>query len=124
MQSNKLQGSSYAPLDTLSAADKKVFKTYDWPPYVSSQSAGSIPFVDLGGKYMISGASYDPGILHGMTHRQIASALSDPTSPVANNVDGTANLISAALCRLTNGQPAAVCGSSGVTTAAKNLPGP
>jgi hypothetical protein len=123
MQSNKLQGSSYAPLDTLPPADQQLLQTFDAAPYVPSQSAGSIPFIDLGGRYVISGASYDPGVLKGLSHAQIASALSDPSSQVAKSVDGTANLISAALCQLTNAQPATVCQSSGVTTAAKSLPG-
>lgn len=122
-ETNQPQGSSYAPLDKLTAADQKVFATYDAPPYVPAQSAGSIPFVDFGGAYMISGASYDPGQLKGMTHLQVAKALSDPSSPVARSVDGTANLVTAALCRLTQNQPANVCSSSGVTTAAKSLTG-
>lgn len=123
MQSNKRVGSSYAPLDTLSPADKKVFATYDAPPYVPSQSAGSIPFIDLGGRYMISGASYNPAVLGGKTHLQIARALSNPGSPIAKSVDGTANLISAALCQQTGNQPASVCKSPGVTAASKVLPG-
>jgi hypothetical protein len=122
MQSNKRVGNSYAPLDKLSPADKKVFSTYDAPPYVPAQSAGSIPFIDLGGRYMISGASYNPGILAGKTHEQVASALSDPNSPIAKSVIGTANLITAALCRQTGDQPGSVCSSSGVTSAAKHLP--
>lgn len=121
MQSNKLRGGTYAPLDRLPAADQRLFQTYDAPPYVPSQSAGSIPFVDIGGKYMISGASYDPGVLKGMSQLQIARALSDPTSPVAQNVDATANLVTAALCGLTHNQPTDVCTSSGVTAATKKL---
>jgi Domain of unknown function (DUF929) len=120
-QSNKQQGNSYAPLDTLSSADQQLVATFDAPPYVSSQSAGSIPFIDFGGKYMISGASYDPGQLKGMTHLQIARSLADPTSPVAKSVDGTANLISAAVCDLTGGKPATVCSSTGVTAATAKL---
>lgn len=121
MQSNKLQGSSYAPLDKLPAADQRLFQTYDAPPYVPSQSAGSIPFVDIGGSYMISGASYDPGVLKGMNQLQIAQALSDPSSPVAQNVDATANMVTAALCGLTHDQPTDVCTSSGVAAAAKKV---
>lgn len=107
-------------LDTLTAADQKTFGTYDYPPYVAG-SNGAIPFVDLGGKYVVSGASYDPQVLHGLTHAQIASDLADPTSAVAKSVDGTANVITAALCNLTGGQPAAVCTSSGVTAATSKL---
>jgi Domain of unknown function (DUF929) len=121
LQSNQQQGGSYAPLDKLSAADQKVFATFNAPPYVSSQSAGSIPFIDFGGKYMISGASYDPGELKGMTHLEIAQSLAKPDSPVAKSVVGAANLISAAVCHVTGGDPASVCSSSGVTAAATKL---
>jgi hypothetical protein len=119
MQSNQLQGSSYAPLDKLPPADQKLFQTYDAPPYVPAQSAGAIPFVDLGGRYLISGAGYDPGVLKGLNQAQIARALSDPRSPVAKSVDGTANLVTASLCTLTGNKPTDVCTSSGVRAAAK-----
>ena len=122
LQSNQRQGSGYAPLDHPPAADQKIFQTYDAAPYVPAQSQGSIPFIDLGGKYMISGASYNPGDLQGMTHQQVADALSDPSSKVAQSVDGTANLITASLCKLTNNQPGNVCSSSGVKAAAAKLP--
>ena len=35
---------------------------------------------------------------------------------------GTANIITAAICKQTGGQPANVCSSSGVVAAAKHLP--
>lgn len=44
-----------------------------------------------------------------------------PSSPVARDIDGAANIISAAICKLTNGQPASVCSSAGVTAAAGSL---
>ena len=72
---------------------------------------------------MISGASYSPQVLQGKTQTQIATALADPNSPIAKAVDGTANLITAAICQITDGQPAAVCQSAGVTTATAALTG-
>jgi hypothetical protein len=120
-QSNEIANGGYAALDTLSAEDEKLFQTYDSPPYVDSASAGSIPFVDIGGKYLISGASYDAQLLQGKTHQDIASALSDPSSPIAQGVDGTANVITAAICTTTSDAPAAVCSSAGVQAAAKKL---
>jgi hypothetical protein len=83
---------------------------------------GSIPFLDLGNRYLVSGASYDPGLLKDKSREQIAAALKDPTSDIAKAVDGTANVLTAAICQLTGNQPAAVCSSSGVTAAAKQLP--
>jgi hypothetical protein len=110
----------YVALDKLSAADQKTFETYDQPPYTSG-AAGGIPFLDLGGSYVSSGSSIDPQLLAGKSHSQIATALSDPTSPIAKAVDGSANVLTAALCELTGQQPTAVCTASGVTTAAKKL---
>ena len=102
-----------AKLDQLTAADSTTFQTYDRPPYITG-SAGSIPFLDLGGSYVSSGASFDPQLLAGMSHRQVAAALADPTSPVAKAVDGSANVLTAALCEVTGQQPAAVCTAPGV----------
>jgi Domain of unknown function (DUF929) len=121
IQSNQVVNGKYAPLDTLSAADQALFAKYNAPPY--TDSAGSIPFIDIGGRYVISGASYSPQVLQGKTQTQIATALADPNSPIAKAVDGTANLITAAICQITDGQPAAVCQSAGVTTATAALTG-
>ena len=70
---------------------------------------GAIPFVDFGNKYLISGASYNPGVLSGLSWATIAADLSNPNSPVAKAVDGTANYITAAICQLTGNQPASAC---------------
>jgi len=110
----------YALLDTLSAADQKTFATYNQPPYING-SAGGIPFLDLGGSYLSAGASLDPQLLAGKSNRQIAAALSDPASPIAQAVDGSANVITAALCEVTGQQPTRVCSAPGVTAAAKTL---
>ncbi len=118
-QSNQAVGGGYATLDTLSAADQALFAKYNAPPYV--KSTGSIPFIDIGGRYLVSGASYDPQVLQGKTHEQIAAALSDPNSAIAKGADGTANLITAAICQTTNNKPAAVCQSRAVTTASAAL---
>jgi hypothetical protein len=108
---NKLasDGQSYTPLQTPTAAQQALLKKYDAPPYVSSQDAGAIPFVDFGNKYLISGASYSPQLLQGKTWSQIATALKDPTSSIAKAIDGTANYITAAICQLTGNQPASAC---------------
>jgi hypothetical protein len=48
IQSNQVVGGQYAALDTLSAADEALYAKYDAPPY--TKTAGSIPFVDIGGR--------------------------------------------------------------------------
>jgi hypothetical protein len=111
--SNQAQGNSYAPLDTLSTADAQLFSTV---------GKNGFPFLDIGGRYLVSSASYDPTLLKGKTQAQIAAALADPTSPIAKGIDGAANTLTAAICTLTSNQPAGVCTSAGVTAAAAALP--
>jgi Domain of unknown function (DUF929) len=100
---------SKATLQQTTAAQSAILAKYDAPPYVSAQEEGSIPFVDFGNKYMISGASYNPQVLSGKTWAQVAAALNDPSSAIAKGVDGAANQITAAICKLTNNQPATAC---------------
>ncbi len=82
---------------------------YDAPPYIPAANAGAIPFIDFGNKWMIVGATYSPAVLQGLTWAQIAADLRVPSSPVAQGVLGTANVITAAICSTTGNQPAAVC---------------
>jgi hypothetical protein len=116
-----LAGGGYQPLDTLSATDSALVNKYDAPPYVPASAAGSIPFVDIGGVFVSSGASYSPGLFAGKTQAQIAAVLKDPQSPIAEAVGVTANAITAAICRTTGGQPTQVCSASGVTAASSRL---
>jgi thiol-disulfide isomerase/thioredoxin len=100
------------PLQAPTSAQQAIIAKYDNKPYVSSP--GSIPFMDFGGKWIISGASYNYQDLQGQSWSQIAAALHDPSSTIAQGALGTANYFTAAICKLTNGQPGGVCGSSAV----------
>jgi thiol-disulfide isomerase/thioredoxin len=99
-------------LQTPTAAQQDLLNKYDAPPYVQSADAGSIPFVDFGNKYLIVGASYSPQTLDGLSWSTIATDLQTPNNAVAKAVDGTANYITAGLCKLTGDAPANVCTSS------------
>ena len=61
-------------------------------------------------------------MLQGKTWQEIASALSDPSSPIAKQVLAAANVLTAAICDVTGGQPTNVCTAPGVTGAAATLP--
>ena len=69
---------------------------------------------------MIVGSSYNPQVLAGKTWAQIAAALKTPSSPIAQAVDGTANYITAAICKMTGNQPASAC-TSVVQSLEKNI---
>lgn len=119
VESNQVVNGSYTTLDKLTPAQQALVQKYDAQPYVPS--GGGIPFIDFSGKWLISGATYDIRVLQGKTRRQIANALSDPSSPIAQSVVGAANGITAVMCTLTGQQPGAVCTSPGVRAAAATL---
>jgi uncharacterized protein DUF929 len=78
---------------------------------------GGTPAVDVGGRYGFLNSGYDPGALAHKTWSQIASSLANPHSRIARQIDGLANLFTAAICKVTKGRPAAVCTSGGVVAA-------
>jgi thiol-disulfide isomerase/thioredoxin len=96
----------YTVLQTPTAAQQALLDKYD------AAYQGAIPFIDYGNKFLSVGASYNPAVLSGLTWAQIAADLHDPTSAVAKSVLGTANFATAAICSLTNNQPASACTST------------
>jgi hypothetical protein len=102
----------YTVLQTPTKAEQALVQKYDGPPYVSASDAGAIPFIDFGNQYIIAGASYNPGLLSGLSWATIAADLSNQNSTVAKAVDGAANYITAAICKLTNNAPASACDST------------
>jgi hypothetical protein len=99
----------YTTLQTPSSAQNALLTKYDAPPYVAAGSEGAIPFIYFGGKYVSVGASYNPAVLKGLTWDKIASDLSNPNSAVAKAINGTANNMAAAICKMTGNQPASAC---------------
>jgi len=100
---------SYTTLQTPTAAQNALITKLDAAPYTTE--AGAIPFIDFGNKDLIIGASYNPGVLSGLSWSTVATDLHNPSSPVAQAVDGTANYITAAICKMTGNQPASACTS-------------
>jgi thiol-disulfide isomerase/thioredoxin len=97
---------SYTLLQNPTAAQQAIVTKY-------GGANSPIPFVDFGNHYLISGVSYDPGVLDGLSWATIATDLSNPNSSVAKAVLGTANYITAAICKgLTNNTPASACTST------------
>jgi hypothetical protein len=84
-------------------------------------SGGSFPFVDIGNRFVVPQAQYLPSALAQMSWAQVATAMRDPGSPVAKDIDGAANMITAAICKLTHGQPGNVCTAPAVTAVGGSL---
>ncbi len=85
-------------LQPLTPLDTTLIHGYDVPPYVNSaDQSGAVPFLDIGNRYILAGAQYNPQTLAGLSQAQIASQLRNPASPVAKAIDGSANVIIAAI---------------------------
>jgi thiol-disulfide isomerase/thioredoxin len=99
---------NYVTLQTPTTAQQALITQYD--PGTNGQG-GSIPFIDIGNKYVEVGnlAGYGPTNLSGLTWSQIGADLSNPSSAVAKGIDGSANYLTAAICKLTGNQPASAC---------------
>jgi thiol-disulfide isomerase/thioredoxin len=93
----------YTTLQTPTAAQQALLNKYD------AAYNGAIPFIDYGNKLISVGATYDPGVLSGLTWSQIAGDLHNPDSPVGKAALGAANYTTAAICSLTGDQPASAC---------------
>jgi hypothetical protein len=85
-------------------------------------SGNAFPFLDIANRYLLSeGAQYNPGDLAGLTWSQVVADVQDPSSQVGKDIDGAANVLTAGLCKLTNGQPGNVCSSAGVKAAESSV---
>lgn len=107
------------PLMTPTANQSALMNKYD--------SAGSIPFMDFGEQYTLVGSQYVPQVLRTGSNpsggtpynwTQIASQLDTPSSPFAQNIDGAANRLIAAICKIDGGQPISVCNQTFAQTVA------
>jgi hypothetical protein len=106
---NARQGNSsntsvpYVTLQTPTSAQAALGQAYD--------PSGSIPFLDLGNKYVQVGnlAPLSPTMLDGKSWSQVGAAMNDPSSSIGKAEIANANYMTAAICKLTNNQPATAC---------------
>jgi hypothetical protein len=91
-------------LQSPTAAQKALWAKYQ-PP------GDGYPFIDIGNRW-VAAVTYNPQVLQGLTWSQIAADLHSPSSPVAQGADGSANLLTAAICQITGNQPTSVCNSA------------
>ena len=94
------------PLQSQTPLDARLIASYDVPPYVNSvDQSGAVPFLDIGNRFVLAGAQYDPQVLAGLSAAQIASQLGHPSSLVAQAIDGAAKVIVAAIDQVLHSDP-------------------
>ena len=107
LRTTELADNAGQPLQPQTALDTQLIRTYDVPPYVNSaDQSGAVPFLDIANHDVLAGAQYDPQVLAGLSATQIANQLRNPASPVAQAIDGSANVIIAAINSILHNTPA------------------
>lgn len=101
------------PLQSPTAAEEQLITRYN--------TSNSIPFVDFGNRYAFNGATYSPDLIGGMSWLAVADSLKQPESTQAKAIIGSANLITAAICKMTSDKSTTVCGSATIQDLEKKL---
>ena len=98
LRTTELADNAGRPLQAQTPLDTRLIDAFDVPPYVNSaDQSGAVPFLDIANRYILAGAQYNPQVLAGLSAAQIASQLSNPSSAVAQAIDGSAQVIIAAI---------------------------
>jgi hypothetical protein len=103
----ELETNSYTKLDQPTPEQRRLMLTYDGKPFFNPSSTGGIPFIDFGGRYLVSGASFDPGVLQGKSAESIVneSRTRPPRCRRAPSVPRTRSLRRSAGSPTTNRRP-------------------
>jgi hypothetical protein len=107
LRTTELTDNAGRPLQAQTPLDTRLIDAFDVPPYVNSaDQSGAVPFLDIANRQILAGAQYDPQVLAGLSAAQIASQLSNPSSPVAQAIDGSAQVIVAAIDQVLHNETA------------------
>ncbi len=100
------------PLEQPTAEQQQILTQYQVNGY---------PFLNIANKYIGKNPVFSPDVLIGLSQKDIASKLTDPSQDVTKNIVGGANYITAAICSATNNQPASACTQEPIPTIQSSL---
>jgi hypothetical protein len=107
LRTTELTDNAGRPLQAQTPLDTRLIDAFDVPPYVNSaDQSGAVPFLDIANRYILAGAQYSPQVLAGLSAAQIASQLTNPSSQVAQAIDGAAQVIIAAIDQILHDETA------------------
>lgn len=84
---------------------------------VQGNNVQSVPWIAFAGRFQLDTALPPVELFVNKSTDEVVAALKDPTSPTAKKVLEAADVIAAQICVVTEGKPATVCQSPGVTAA-------
>ena len=111
----EMETNNYTPLQTPTTQEDDIYaKVVTNNPNVPSDAkvpGGGIafPFVDFGNVSVQATAPVSPSVIFQNTWGNIINKLSNPNSPEAQAIIGTANVFTSQICAMTGGKPASVC---------------
>lgn len=97
---NHPSGSGYTPLQTPTSNQERLWQA----------NGATFPFVDFGGKQILSGAQYSFADLQGLPFSAVSAQVGDNSTAIGASIDASAAQLIKTICgSLTHGQPASVC---------------
>ncbi len=99
---NHPSGNGYTTLQTPTPSEARLWQA----------NGGSFPFVDFGGKQVLSGAQYSFADLQNLPFSSVAAQVGNNSTAIGSNIDASAAQLVKTICgSLSHGQPAGVCSS-------------
>lgn len=105
--SAKYSGGVDAGSLTLSEQEYQIMTSWDVTPYATQSDA--VPFLYIGGKFLLSGFQYDSSKIWRMSFQAATKLITSGSTAVSKNMQAAAGFLVADFCALSNGQPASIC---------------
>jgi hypothetical protein len=104
MISNVRKGFTFQPLQKPTSAQKALIARFD--------PQEQTPFIDVANRFIKVQSTVQPTLIARKSWSEIASSLKHPKTRSAQAIAGTAEVLTAELCALTNGRPRSVCSAA------------
>jgi hypothetical protein len=108
LQTNTYSASlgTYPTLQTPTAQQNALMAKWDVSPYTTEN--GSIPFMYMAGKYLVTGAQYDAAPISGKSFDDAVPYMTSGTNPTSRAVEAAAGYLVGEIVAITHDQPASV----------------
>jgi hypothetical protein len=100
-------GGEYPLLQPPTRQEMALMTAWDRAPYTTINA--SLPFVYIGGRFILTTAQYDASAVSQMTFQAAARTISSGNGPVSRYAEAAAGYLIADFCALTHNQPMSVC---------------
>jgi thiol-disulfide isomerase/thioredoxin len=112
----------YPTLQTPTSSQNALMAKWDVAPYTSQP--GSIPFMYMNGKYLVTGAQYDASAISGKSFQTAVPYMTSGTNPTSREAEAVAGYLVGEILTITHDQPASVAAQvpaslKGITTSSQ-----